>query len=254
MPRGTRPLADERISMYGGMTSRMTIVKRMVCLASSRKRGGSCVAGMEVAHGQRVGWIRLVTARESQALLQHDCLCDDGTCARPLDVVDIRFLRAQPIAYQQENWRLDCRARWRKVGRAGWDDLLGFVDPVEDLWANGYSTKGGRNDRIPTEIAERFTSSLRLVHVTKLKLRVSQPGLDFGNLRKRLQAGFSHAGDYYWLYVTDPRYEETYLARGNGEYHVGESCLTVSIGEPHWDGFCYKLVAAIIERKETIDT
>jgi hypothetical protein len=232
----------------------MTVVKRMVCLANSRKLGGSCVAGMEVAQGRRVGWIRPVTARESQELLQHDCLCDDGSCARPLDVVDVRLLRAQPSAYQQENWLLAPHARWRKVGRARWDDLLGLVDPAERLWIDGHSTKSGRNDRIPTEIAERLTSSLRLVHVTKLKLRVFQPGLDFGNPSKRLQAGFSHAGDYYWLRVTDPRYEETYLARGNGEYHVGESCLTISIGEPHTDGFCYKLVAAIIERKEAVGT
>ena len=231
----------------------MTTAKRIVCLAGSRKLGGTCVAGIEVIKRQRVGWIRPVTARETQELLQYDCLCDDGTCVSLLEVVDIRLLRAQPSTYQRENWLLEPRVPWRKVGSARWDDLHGFVDPVERLWIDGHSTKGGRNDRIPTEIAEGLTSSLRLVRVDKLKLRVSQPGLDFDNPSKRLHAGFSHAGDYYWLRVTDPKYEERFLARGRGEYHLGESYLTISIGEPHTDGFCYKLVAAIIEREKAVD-
>ena len=32
----------------------------------------------------------------------------------------------------------------------------------------------------------------------------------------------------------------------NGEYELGESYLTVSLGEP-FDGYCYKLIAAVIE-------
>ena len=50
---------------------------------------------------------------------------------------------------------------------------------------------------------------------------------------------------------TDPHYERTYLAKADGEYDLGESCLTVSIGEPYGD-FCYKLVAAVIEREREI--
>jgi hypothetical protein len=32
---------------------------------------------------------------------------------------------------------------------------------------------------------------------------------------------------------------------------MGEAFLTVSLGEPHDDGYAYKLVAAIIERTTT---
>jgi hypothetical protein len=42
--------------------------------------------------------------------------------------------------------------------------------------------------------------------------------------------------------------EREYLAQDNGEYQIGESYLTVSLGEPHDDGYCYKLVAAVIRR------
>ena len=38
-------------------------VKRIVCLANSRKRGGRCVAGKELlADGRAGGWIRPVSA------------------------------------------------------------------------------------------------------------------------------------------------------------------------------------------------
>jgi hypothetical protein len=48
--------------------------------------------------------------------------------------------------------------------------------------------------------------------------------------------------------VTDPEYERAYLAEPNGNYELGEAFLTVSLGEPHSDGYAYKLVAAIVER------
>ncbi|HXF07312.1 MAG TPA: hypothetical protein VNK45_02110 [Candidatus Acidoferrales bacterium] len=51
----------------------------------------------------------------------------------------------------------------------------------------------------------------------------------------------------YHLWVTDPIYERAYLARSDGDYGIGESFVTVSLGEPH-KGYCYKLIAAIIER------
>jgi hypothetical protein len=47
--------------------------------------------------------------------------------------------------------------------------------------------------------------------------------------------------------VTDPEYELQYLAKPEGIYELGESFLTVSLGEPY-DGYAYKLVAAIMER------
>lgn len=63
-----------------------------------------------------------------------------------------------------------------------------------------------------------------------------------------MQADFNHAGSRYKLWVTDPIYEQAYLAKANGQYLVRDAYLTVSIGEPYTDGCCYKLVAAIIER------
>jgi hypothetical protein len=64
-----------------------------------------------------------------------------------------------------------------------------------------------------------------------------------------VQGRFRHDGTDYWLWVTDPLYERTYLAQPDGDYEIGESFLTVSLGEPHNDA-CYKLIAAIVQRDE----
>lgn len=45
--------------------------------------------------------------------------------------------------------------------------------------------------------------------------------------------------------MTDPLVERKYLAGSNGEYPIGECFVTVSLGESY-EGYCYKLVAALI--------
>jgi len=40
--------------------------------------------------------------------------------------------------------------------------------------------------------------------------------------------------------------EAAYKDRGAGIYPIGECFVTVSLSEPHDDGYCYKLVAAVM--------
>ena len=45
----------------------MSDLKRIVCLANSRKLTGRCIAGREWSEEQGIGsWVRLVSARENQ--------------------------------------------------------------------------------------------------------------------------------------------------------------------------------------------
>jgi hypothetical protein len=225
----------------------MASVKRLLCLANSRKLNGRCVAGIELSSNQRLGWIRPVSAREHEEVSEYERQYEDGSDPRVLDVMDVPLLEARPKGYQQENWLLDPDHYWQKVSRAGWSGLEQLSDPVSPLWIDGNSTYNGRNDRIALAEAGGLKSSLRLVRVDRLTLSVFKPGEAFGNPKRRVQGRFVHHGTEYHLWVTDPGYEREYLLKPDGDYAIGESFLTVSLGEPH-DGACYKLVAAIMER------
>ena len=227
----------------------MATVKRIVCLANSRKLQGRCIAGREIVQGKPGAWVRPVSAREHEEVSEYERQYQDGSDPRVLDIMDVPLLDPRPKGYQQENWLLDPDLYWAKIGRATWSDLVRLADPVTALWINGHSTYNGLNDRIPLSLAGALKSSLRLVRVERMTFSVFKPGEAFGNPKRRVQGRFRHDGTEYRLWVTDPGYERAYLAKPDGNYEIGESFLTVSLGEPHNDA-CYKLIAAIIQRDE----
>ena len=222
--------------------------KQIVCLANSRKLLGRCIAGREWSEERGPGnWIRPVSERDGQEVSEYERQYEDGSDPRVLDILHVPIIEPRPSCRQPENWLLDPQSYWRKVGTYSQFDLSALVDPIEPLWTNGWSTYEGKNDKIPMDAMPRMSDSLRLIHIERLILHVFSPGEAFGNAKRRVQAKFSHAGIDYTLWVTDPIYEEEYLAKLNGFYEIQDCYLTISLGEPYQDA-CYKLVAAIIER------
>ena len=222
-------------------------VKRIVCLANSRKMSGRCIAGKELLiDGSPGQWVRPVSARESEEVSEYERRYQDGSDPRVLDVIDLPVLRANPKTFQRENWLLDPERYWERISHVANADLERFTDQAPTLWTNGYSSTNGRNDRIPVEVADGLDNSLRLVRVAELVLVVSQPGIDFGNPRRSVQGRFQYNGVDYWLRVTDPVCERQYLQQSDGDYPVGAAYLTISLGEPY-QGHTYKLIAAIIQ-------
>jgi hypothetical protein len=171
---------------------------------------------------------------------------EDGSDPRLLDLIDVPLLSWKPGTFQQENWLLDPAYYWARAGRITWDELDAFIDPIQQLWVNGHSTYHGVHDEIPAAQADTLKSSLVLVRAAAVELRVFAPQEAFGNSKRRVQARFSHGGDEYRLWVTDPVYERRYLAHPNGHHQLRECYLTISLGEP-WRERCSKLVAAVIE-------
>ncbi len=223
----------------------MSTTKRLVCLANSRTLHGRWVAGREWNGTEAGGWIRPVSTRDGGEVSEYERQYEDGSDPQVLDVIDVPVLESQPKDYQTENWLLDPKCYWEKAGRLSTSDLAALTDPVAPLWIDGHRTYNGLNDKIPLAVAGSVTGSLRLLRVDRLRLIVSRPGEAFGNDKRRVQGRFWHAGREYALWVTDPGWERSYLAKLNGTYDVGGCYLTVSLGEPYGDA-CYKLIAAVI--------
>ena len=229
------------------MTTPGGIVKRIVCLANSRKEGDRCIAGIELMEDESPGaWVRPVSDREDEAVNESERQYENGGEPGVLDVVDVPLLRARPRGYQQENWPLDPDSSWKRIRHVRPDSLEKLAEPAGPLWVIGYHTFHGRNDRVPLDRAKYLKSSLRLVRVSALELDVFAPRADVGDFKRRIKGRFRFAGEEYRLWVTDPVYEHTYLNRPNNCYALGACFLTVSLGEPY-QGFAYKLIAAIVQ-------
>ena len=222
-------------------------VKRIVCLANSRNLAERCIAGREWTEGRGAGdWVRPVSDRETQGVSEYERQYEDGSDPQVLDIIDIPLLERHPEDHQTENWRLDSKCYWEKVGRLSPFDLAVLEDPAGPLWIDGFDTYKGRNDTIPIAAIGTVADSLRLIRVDRLELVVCRPGEAFGNNKRRVQGRFRYSGTTYALWITDPRYERSYLAKLNGIYQLGECYLTITLGEP-FRGLCYKLIAAVIE-------
>lgn len=224
----------------------MSNLKRIVCLANSRKLSGRCVAGREWSEKLGAGeWFRPVSERENQEVSERERQYEDGSDPRLLDIIDIPVLEYQPQDHQVENWLLDSKSYWVKIGDFARNRLPEIVDPVSLLWIDGHSTSNGLNDKIPLKLTKSISGSLRLIHVERLMLSIFAPGEAFGNPKRRVQGRFQHANTEYALWITDPKYERKYLAKQDGNYELAHCYLTISLGEP-W-GDVYKLIAAVIE-------
>lgn len=226
------------------------MIKRLVCLANSRKLRGRCIAGRELRAGSPGEWIRPVSDREHEEVSEYERQYEDGSDPQVLDIIDVPLigLKAnshQANAHQSENWLLDPNTYWSKVGEFGRDSLHLLAEPSGLIWIDGYSTHNGQNDYVPVEKVNKTGGSLKLIAVDDLQLHVFRPYEAFGDPRRKVQADFSFSGVNYQLWVTDPQVETAYLAQADGTYALGSSYLTISLGEPY-RGCCYKLVAAII--------
>ena len=219
----------------------------MVCLARSRRLMGRCIAGKQWEAGQATeSWIRPVSQRENQEISEYERQCADGSDPRNLDIVDVPMPRPKPVGCQTENWLIDPKRYWRRVGLISPLDLPVPVDPVEPLWVDGHGTHHGLNDKVPVEACGEITSSLRLISVNEIELRVFAPSEAFGDSKRRVQGSFLHADQKHAFWVTDPACERRFLAKQNGTYRQGKCCLTVSLGE-QFKGNIFKLIAAAIE-------
>jgi len=228
----------------------MTVRKTIVCLANSRKHNGRCIAGIEIIDRRPQDWVRPGSSRAGAEVSEDERRYEDGSDPRVLDMIEIPLLDAVPDGYQVENWTLDSVRYWVKKGRATWAHLARIEDDASPLWPHAApSTRRGMNDRVTADDADGFDYSLRLIRVDDLVLRVFAPGRAFGNPKRRVQGGFTYLGTEYRVWVTDPVIEREYLAKDDGDHGLGECYLTMSLGERADDGYCYKLIAAVISRQ-----
>ena len=222
-------------------------VKRIVCLANSRKPGGRCIAGKEILEDGQIGrWVRPVSARPTEEVSQLERQYGKyGNGGEPqiLNVIDIPVISHRPKDHQRENWLLNPRIRWSQIGQFDSNDLSGLVDADLPLWPDSLS---GLSDRVPQYVTPYLRDSLRFIKVDSLRITVSPPFGSSADAAPNLRGRFQYSGQDYSLRITDPDVEARAMGLAYQDYEVGERYLTISLGEP-FQGYAFKLIAGLIK-------
>lgn len=213
----------------------------VICLANSWKHGGRCVAGLRLDGG---GWVRPVS-REPDGVLQlwHYTLAAGGEAAL-LDVLQMRLTQPRPDPHHPENWLMDY-GLWTLVARPL------PLSAREFLWESvtpGPTLLGDCDDRVTYASLEKrpASASLALVRPEGLQWQVRESP---SSGKRQTRAAFCLGGVRYNLPLTDPLWLKRLADKPLGCYpeENAGTLLTISLSEPFArDGFCYKLVAAVI--------
>ena len=221
----------------------MSYSKTIVCLANSRKKSGRCIAGKEIFGDWIGGWVRPVSDRETREISEEEFRYQDGQYPKLLDLITIQMKHALPDTHQNENHLIDPQYYWQKTGSFTAASIPRLLETPTSLWAvncHGYS---GMNNRIPAD--HETGSSLYLIRPSCLKLRVGIKAPEFPDSKRAVRAIFRYNRVEYMCDVTDPYIERTYFQQSDGDYDMGSPYICMSLSE-EYNGYCYKLVAAIL--------
>jgi hypothetical protein len=246
LPKIPLPLWDAGPYLYAMSEEKPNYRKQILCLANSRRPGGRCVAGKELA-GDKIGhWVRPVNARNNDAITESDLQDKDGSSSDVLDIVSVPFIQAMPTGHQQENHNINPNFYWLRQGRATWDQIVAATDNVQGpLWVNGDHSYHGMNDKVSQQLASQLKSSLFLIEPKKLSLIVAEESQYGGGSRRRVRAALKFDGVDYNFVVTDPWIETKYFAGKDGTYPISVCRVCVSLAEVVGDS-ATKLVASVI--------
>jgi len=228
-------------------------LKRIVCLAKSRKSGGLCFAGKEIlTNGSIGGWIRPVSSRNTEEISNSDCQYENGRQPHFLDIIEIPLKKYHPQSFQFENYLIDDGYYWEKKGVFNFQELNSLCDNPTSLWSPHGSSYYGIKDRVDEYFSNELDDSLYFINPDNLTIIVQVEGAEFHNPIRKVRARFEYNDVTYLFPVTDPIVENQYLQKEDGHYPFRHTknrvFICVSIGLP-FNGYCYKFVASILENE-----
>jgi len=225
----------------------------ILILANSRRPGGSCIAGKDIATKR---WIRPIGNGDNHAITKRNqCIqypCDNRrgcpdclNYCKPnvLNIVRVDLRNHVPNGHQNENYINNHNFQWRLNNRNN-IDCYEYLDNPNTLWENETSTSNGLFDRVK-DIGS-CNNSLYLIQPETFGIHVIDEG--YNNEQKiRLRGEFEYNGIKYNIRITDSNYEDEYLTRNLGYYSlISENhFLCISLAETEYHGYYYKLIAGI---------
>lgn len=232
----------------------------IICLASSDKKGGRCIAGLKTDGS---GWLRPVSILADGTLYPDNYILDTNREPQLFDILEIECSEHRPECHQPENWVIS-QKRWRFIGSPNRQKLIEILKPELDKNATSDGLFGNSSDKIDYQWLQQNPTQRSLAYLKPENIAWMVREYS-GN--KRYRAGFTLNNIFYDLRITDPDWKSRMdnAALPVDDYSSAEVInrlnltnftpegfrLTVSLGEPFIPSgsdrqYCFKLVAAVI--------
>ena len=225
---------------YKGMSS----VKRIICLANSKKEGERCIAGIDI---DTDSWVRPVcdTRYPLDGRVPEDIRLVDGREPELLDILEMSLTdTGNDFGFECENLSIH-PAKWKCLGKVRPNDLIKYCGNYHQILHNsGKYVNPSYLKNLPFE--DRRT--LQLVQINKFD--VEQKTTSKGGLEWRGTIQSINGQKLTGAKITDL----AFIRKLNAGYQItGQYLVTMSLGMPWayegWEGEkpCWKLIAGVIE-------
>lgn len=232
----------------------------IICLASSDKNRGRCIAGLKTDGS---GWLRPISAQSDGTLYLDNYILDIDREPQLFDILEVECSEHRPECHQPENWVIKPK-RWRFVGSPNRQMLTKILKPELDRSAALCELFSNSSDRIDYEWLQQNPAQYSLIYVKPQSINWVVQEYS-GN--KRYRSIFTSNNVQYDLRITDPQWksqiDQAQLPVGNyssdevidrlnlADFTSDGIRFTISLGEPftptgYERRFCFKMIAAVI--------
>jgi len=223
-------------------------------LANSLKKGGRCVAGVEVTpttNGQYLlgEWIRPIDPSQHEGTIPGRRTILNNRFLKPLDIVSIRFLRPANDPYHPEDIEIDGATNWSLEGEMDSSVFSVLRDESGDLW--GASSANNRK-----VLPHAGNKTLRIIKPKgKLYVRAFADETPWGVKHRRI-LHIEHQSAVHQFSIDDPSFGRRHSLSPSevGDRNLkidldpAKTIVIASLTKPfEKDGMQYKIAATIIE-------
>jgi len=226
------------------------ITKTILVMANSIKKGGRCVAGLEITPVDQYNlsrWIRPVDLSQDEGTIPIHRTIVAGRALRPLDRVKIRFKGPTNDPFHPEDYETDTSHDWQPDGTMTPDILASIPDDSGDLW--GASSASSRR-----VVPQPNIKTLRLVKPKgSCYVAAYREDTPTGIKHRRL-LHIEHHGLIHQFSIDDPifgdRHNLSSMAVGDKTLRIdldpSRTIVITSLTKP-FKGYQYKIAATIFE-------
>lgn len=212
-------------------------IRSFICLANSYKRGGRCVAGVEIDSNNVIQhnkngnpkWIRPIRGTQYGEIPN-----EEANNIKILSIVTLINVFGNPHNVHHENVSY------------GWMEIQSSPFPPDPELLNQFVDKvhqpifGNRGRAVSVDMASGLDYSLMFIRVQN-----AEAYIDDSREKSKNRMKFCHLGTEYDFPITDPSFLEEFRREPELFRNIPDVYLTISLGL-EYEGWHHKLVAGVI--------